>query len=1514
MNLNIMNSSKSLNRSRDKYPMKINFSINDLPTSSNRFKNNLKKLSFIPINPNNSFKNAFLSTFNKSISNNGLTKTINIHDKVQEYTKHPYRRVNLKIIGEDIRLKLKEMNEENFNSENEKIISSPTETKKLAEVIRNKYNIPTIEENNIDFNYSSYNAHSNKKTITGVYNSNFPLFEKKIENEKVGSCSHVIKIKIPKHKFNDIQENEKNNNEIEKVEGKINNNLENKSFSTKYMLKFRQIQRKKNLYDSMDDNESEEEVDGDIINPETKLILIFDLLIIIFYLYNFFILTFNLAQTNCFCSFNKLSFTDIMFYLNDILYIFDLSISFFRSYYNYEFKLVKEKKLIINNYLTGDFILDLLEAVPIFSIYKYICYKIKNYNNYYCYSYEMTSSFFILKAFSILKVFKIIKILGRKKNQALDAFLELISENYAFERTTLLIIDSLIFVGIIHCFVCFHIFIGKHSFSNWLIKTNSENESFLNLYIESLYFLVTTITTVGYGDITCSSFGERIFQILLLAVGSIFYSFIISTIGNYIKNDSHAKIKYNDDLNILENIRIAYPNMPFKLYKNLNRYLENKTNSQEKYDVNSLIDTLPFTLKNTILFTMYKSAIKNFKFFKKNDNSEFIAQVLTNFITFISKKNEFLVYEGEMIEEIIFIKDGRISLNAAINLEAPSKSIYNYFNEKFIPFTSDEEKKLFESRINEKTNKSGFVSMMNGEISYDTAKSKINNALKTLKKKPSAEDKSFFTLNNISISEKKEDLGKFDINGGAIRNEEGNHQYLKILDIRKNEHFGLVFMTLKRPCPLSLQVKSKFAELYFFKKEDAVATSKSYPNIWKKLYQKEFHNLRAIKNLTFKALKKYIELNQLLLDLDLGEVIAKNELTVNDLNEIEKSLFLDKSVSNNPIFQNRKSINSKKRLSNKSLTKYRTMNSELDKKNGKSLSLGKIHVQNHKDKISKFKGGNLYSNSIIYSHSNKDKMMQLWNNKINNNSNNGNNNPFLSIKKHKAVKFADDCYINKNSKNENNLANMKQISNSELYTTQEYESEKKSKLNRNNPRDKLRKLKNFLIKYKKKLKIGKYEENKSLQNNDINPNVKARKGILKKNSDVPNNKGITNTFNIKNIDDPLIQELNNFCNEESNFSFCSINNENKFNMKNLSISKDIDIEILSSYRNLNQLSKGKYIYDNYFQDKIKFKIRKYYSKKHPNVEYSLSLNSLSFSSESNKHKKKRFTFTGENIKKHRKKNSKQKFLNICPGSHKLLDAGKKITEIKKKKFYPTDTNNKSLKFSSLKDYKISNQSTFKNEKSSFLKNNQNNMTFFPHNFHNISEQNSIKVNISELDEGDSNHNIKNDLENQSKSDSLNINIKKNKQIFNQTEAEYEINKTFNKINLRNKNEHTSDNEKIKMNNNYNNIYNHNKHNKIKYRNNKNKMKNSNNERKIINQILGIQIPNANIITNNITTTSSKHIDNKDNFNTNEKINNIEASFSIYNIIQKNVNKNLNIIDNKDKFRESNINKTICGIY
>ena len=1526
MSFLLSKSSKALDRS-----------INNEKTGSNKYLNvQIKKRDVLCLSPNAN-KAKYNSAFN---ADNEITpknnKNKNFMEQVEQYQMHPFRRINMKSLGEGIKQKLIEMNVEN-SYVIEKTMSSPDHSRRSSKVILPK----TDNKKNNFLKLSNMELSSNGEKVKSivVQKPDFNLFAKGIyeikELEKNKSCKDIRKLNIKekgKEEKKDIKDDDK-----EDSFKSNDNNSKNRGPIRFKDLKYRKLKIVKKVYDSMDDFDIDEDISGLIINPETKFILFFDLLIIIFYLYTFFITTIDLAKTKCFCSLEKkFTINDIIFILNDILYIVDIIISFFRGYYNFEYVLIKRHSLIIKNYLAGDFLLDFFEAIPIFSISKYICMYYYQYSYSNCYIYKMPSWFITLKILSNLKVFKIMKILGTKKNQALDNFYELISENYTIERTTELIINSLIFFIIIHCFVCFHIFIGKNTYSNWLLSTNSQDESLSYIYIKSLYFLVTTLTTVGYGDITCQSIGETIFQIILLAVGTIFYSYIISTIGNFIKNDSHAKIKCENDLNMLENIRISYPNMSFKLYKNIKSYLLSKSTSQEKYDVNSLIDTLPFTLKNNILFSMYKSCIKNFKFFKKNENSEFIATILTNFIPVVSKKNEFLIYEGQMVEEIIFIKDGRIGLNAAIDLENPSKSINRYFNENFKAFTSDEEKKLFGSRFNDGpwNNNTMYVSNMNGSITYDTAQKKINKAFETIGiGKNNNNEKSIIHLNKVGESSEIYENAKFDINGGVIRNEDGNYQYLKILDIRKNEHFGCVFMTLKDSCPLTLQVKSKFAELYMLKKDEAISTSKSYPNIWKKLYGREFHNLKSIKDRTFKCLNKYIEVNQLLIDLKLDDVIKRNDITLNDLNTLEKSICAEKSLG----FMHQASRRSIKSPRNNKFIRFKTMNNEFDKKQ-KRLSLGVIVVQKDKKNINlKNKRFFKQSNSIIYTNNfNKKNILRL---------NSGGRQPSSKRIKQKIVRFADHSSIHNNNSQKDNLFQDSSLivknESTEIYNsnrTDENSLRDKKEIKKN----KLKKLKSLLITLQKNLKIKQYNESECMPTKS---NFPLKKGCFKRISDPKNfkakeslqshpfqicrtidnfksnkkensiNENTTRNTSKNNVNNSLIKELENFCDKEVNFSFCSINEEKNFNLDELEVSKGGNLEILSSYANLNQLSGGKYISELRLQNQMKNFFKKFFNIESSNE--SLSLKSISFTSDDEKNevdknlkkklniKKKTpkiseiyMSVNEEDIVKKKRKKAKRKTEKTDKKSNKNFKKGLKTYKMpdrlknEKDKGFESQIEKKNIRNCSSMKTKVSKKKVDTNSNKNTLYS-----AYKKGEKENNEKNNSVRVNKSENVSDSSSKKDKNKAI--SKKNSFNSSIKQFEHAYNKKEEEFEMDKAYSNNTVIISQTYNNNN-----NNNINyNIYNDkNLYYKKIYQNNKNQ-KNSN--RNIINHIF----PQPNIITNNITTITN-NIEDKDIFNTNEKINNIETSFNINNVM----NNNLNIIYNKDKNSERNANNSFCFIY
>jgi len=61
-----------------------------------------------------------------------------------------------------------------------------------------------------------------------------------------------------------------------------------------------------------------------------------------------------------------------------------------------------------------------------------------------------------------------------------------------------------------------------------------EDEEQDHLYLTSIYFTVTTITTVGYGDISGNTKVEKVFCILIMVIGVIAFSFASGTLASII--------------------------------------------------------------------------------------------------------------------------------------------------------------------------------------------------------------------------------------------------------------------------------------------------------------------------------------------------------------------------------------------------------------------------------------------------------------------------------------------------------------------------------------------------------------------------------------------------------------------------------------------------------------------------------------------------------------------------------------------------------------------------------------------------------------------------------------------------------------------------------------------------------------------------------------------------------------------------------------------------------------------
>ena len=609
----------------------------------------------------------------------------------------------------------------------------------------------------------------------------------------------------------------------------LNKNLKKrKNFSSDKLSlkeKNRRLFQVKHIYDSLEDSEDNfnlTEGTSFYISPESNFIYIFDFIILSCLAICIIYIPSKIAfhKNNCF---RLNTFNIVLLDFIDVIFIIDLIINFYRGYYNNELKLISNSKIIVNNYLSTYFIYDLIAALPCCSFLIY-------YYNDICLIYSNNNQYLFILLISILKLFKCIKL--KKNNKFIDSIYELFSKNFLAEQIFDFIKMFLITLSILHILVCCHIFIGYHFYPSWLfvLKGNNSVENNFSIYISSLYCLITTLTTVGYGDIVCVSFPERIFQLIELSLGVIFYSYIISKLGDYVKIESYATMIYNNNSSILEEIRIAHPKMPFKLYNQILHHLQSNFQQQKKSDINLLINSLPHALKFKILFVINQNYVNNFYFFKKCYNSNFIAYILLNFVPITYKKNTLIIKEDEFIDNAIFVVDGRLSLEIAIDLENPEYSIKKYLNKKYNPLKTEDNK-----------NENSSIIQDISTIEMNENKKTDINSIKTL-----------ITKYTDIMKEKGIDFVKIERDF-----DESNYQFLNISNIFKNEHYGEIFIILNKPSPLFLRVKSKKANIFQLNRKHILHLYDEFGNIWKRLFPKSLKNMKALKHKTIEIVKKY---------------------------------------------------------------------------------------------------------------------------------------------------------------------------------------------------------------------------------------------------------------------------------------------------------------------------------------------------------------------------------------------------------------------------------------------------------------------------------------------------------------------------------------------------------------------------------------------------------------------------------------------------------------------------------
>lgn len=96
---------------------------------------------------------------------------------------------------------------------------------------------------------------------------------------------------------------------------------------------------------------------------------------------------------------------------------------------------------------------------------------------------------------------------------------------------------TLLLILMTHFFACIWVHIGTQEWSEngigWIQKqldNDSQDTDFSSLYITSIYWVMTSFTSIGYGDVTGATNHEYLYQMLVEIVGICIFSYMTGLI------------------------------------------------------------------------------------------------------------------------------------------------------------------------------------------------------------------------------------------------------------------------------------------------------------------------------------------------------------------------------------------------------------------------------------------------------------------------------------------------------------------------------------------------------------------------------------------------------------------------------------------------------------------------------------------------------------------------------------------------------------------------------------------------------------------------------------------------------------------------------------------------------------------------------------------------------------------------------------------------------------------------
>ncbi|KAM6991818.1 voltage-gated delayed rectifier potassium channel KCNH5-like isoform 1-T1 [Tautogolabrus adspersus] len=375
----------------------------------------------------------------------------------------------------------------------------------------------------------------------------------------------------------------------------------------------------------------------------------------------------------------------------DVIFLIDIVLNFHTTFVGPSGEVISDARLIRMNYLKTWFVIDLLSCLPydIINTFENVdediittattASHVRESPNFHRNTTRTEDSFLpgLSSLFSSLKVIRLLR-LGRVARK-LDHYLEY--------GAAVLVLLVCVFGLVAHWLACIWYSIGDYEVideTTNTIKTDSwlyqlalsigtpyrYNASGTGkweggpnkdtLYISSLYFTMTSLTTIGFGNIAPATDGEKIFSVAMMMVGSLLYATIFGNVTTIFQQMYTNTNRYHEMLNNVRDFLKLYQ-VPKGLSERVMDFIVSTWAMSKGIDTDKVLAICPKDMRADICVHLNRQVFNDHPAFRLASDG-CLRSLAVEFQTTHCAPGDLIFHIGESVDTLCFVVSGSLEV------------------------------------------------------------------------------------------------------------------------------------------------------------------------------------------------------------------------------------------------------------------------------------------------------------------------------------------------------------------------------------------------------------------------------------------------------------------------------------------------------------------------------------------------------------------------------------------------------------------------------------------------------------------------------------------------------------------------------------------------------------------------------------------------------------------------------------------------------------------------------------